>query len=54
METDAFTTHFWKIPYYGKKVAENLFETGLCLPSGSNLTDNDRERIAKVIKAVFG
>jgi dTDP-4-amino-4,6-dideoxygalactose transaminase len=45
---------FEKYPYYGKKVAENLFETGLCLPSGSNLTDNDRERIAKVIKAVFG
>jgi dTDP-4-amino-4,6-dideoxygalactose transaminase len=45
---------FEKYPYYGKKVAENLFENGLCLPSGSNLTDNDRERIAKVIKAVFG
>ena len=45
---------FEKYPYYGKKVAENLFETGLCLPSGSNLTNDDRERIAKVIKAVFG
>ena len=45
---------FEKYPYYGKKVAENLFETGLCLPSGSNLTDTDRERIAKVIKVVFG
>lgn len=45
---------FEKYPYYGKKVAENLFETGLCLPSGSNLTNDDRERIVKVIKAVFG
>jgi dTDP-4-amino-4,6-dideoxygalactose transaminase len=45
---------FEKYPYYGKKVAENLFENGLCLPSGSNLTDNDRERIAKVILQVFG
>lgn len=45
---------FEKYPYYGKKVAENLFETGLCLPSGSNLTNDDRERIANVIKAVFG
>jgi dTDP-4-amino-4,6-dideoxygalactose transaminase len=45
---------FEKYPYYGKKVAENLFETGLCLPSGSNLTVNDRERIAKVILQVFG
>ena len=40
-------------PYYGNKVAETLFENGLCLPSGSNLTDSDRERIATVIKSVF-
>jgi dTDP-4-amino-4,6-dideoxygalactose transaminase len=44
---------FSNYPYYGKKVAENLFETGLCLPSGSNLTDNDRERIVAVIVSVF-
>jgi dTDP-4-amino-4,6-dideoxygalactose transaminase len=44
---------FEKYPYYGNKVAETLFENGLCLPSGSNLTDSDRERIAKVIKSVF-
>lgn len=44
---------FEKYPYYGKKVAEQLFKNGLCLPSGSNLTDNDRERIASVIAAVF-
>jgi dTDP-4-amino-4,6-dideoxygalactose transaminase len=44
---------FEKYPYYGKKVAENLFQTGLCLPSGSNLTDNDRKRIAEVVKKVF-
>jgi dTDP-4-amino-4,6-dideoxygalactose transaminase len=40
-------------PYYGAKVCETLFENGLCLPSGSNLTDQDRERIAKAIKRVF-
>lgn len=45
---------FSTYPYYGKKVAENLFENGLCLPSGSNLTDLDRERISIVIKSVFG
>jgi dTDP-4-amino-4,6-dideoxygalactose transaminase len=44
---------FEKYPYYGNNVAETLFENGLCLPSGSNLTDSDRERIAKVIKSVF-
>ena len=31
--------------YYGTNVSEKLFEDGLCLPSGSSLTDNDRERI---------
>jgi dTDP-4-amino-4,6-dideoxygalactose transaminase len=45
---------FSNYPYYGNQVAETLFETGLCLPSGSNLTDIDRERISKVIKSVFG
>lgn len=44
---------FENYPYYGSNVAETLFENGLCLPSGSNLTDNDRERIASVIAAVF-
>ena len=44
---------FSNYPYYGSNVAETLFENGLCLPSGSNLTDNDRERIASVITAVF-
>jgi dTDP-4-amino-4,6-dideoxygalactose transaminase len=45
---------FEKYPYYGNKVAETLFENGLCLPSGSNLTDPDRFRIAKVVSRVFG
>jgi len=45
---------FEKYPYYGTQVAETLFETGLCLPSGSNLTANDRKRIAGVVEEVFG
>jgi len=44
---------FADAPYYGKKVAEELFDNGLCMPSGSNLSDNDRERIEKVIKDFF-
>lgn len=40
-------------PYYGGSLAENLFENGLCLPSGSNLTDQDRSRIEKVIFNLF-
>ena len=40
-------------PYYGENVAENLFNNGLCLPSGSNLTDTERARIAAKVKEVF-
>lgn len=43
---------FQDAPYYGDKVAEELFNTSLCLPSGSNLSDADRERIKAVISAV--
>jgi len=39
-------------PYYGGNVAESLFDSGLCLPSGSSLTDEDRSRIAEVLTAV--
>ncbi|MFX1771493.1 DegT/DnrJ/EryC1/StrS family aminotransferase [Riemerella anatipestifer] len=40
---------FAEAPYYGGRVAEQLFENGLCLPSGSNLTDADRQRISEVV-----
>lgn len=35
--------------YYGNHVSEKLFENGLCLPSGSNLTDEERQRIINSI-----
>ena len=44
---------FEKYPYYGGKVAETLFENGLCLPSGSNLTDIEREKIKQVVYSFF-
>lgn len=44
---------FADAPYYGTNVAEKLFDDGLCLPSGSNLTDDDRERIEKIIRKFF-
>lgn len=44
---------FEKYPYYGNKVAENLFEKGLCLPSGSNLSIEDKNRIKEVIVNFF-
>lgn len=40
---------FEKYPYYGKKNAETIFQNGLCLPSGSNLNEEDKERIKKAI-----
>ncbi|WP_091141604.1 DegT/DnrJ/EryC1/StrS family aminotransferase [Flavobacterium caeni] len=44
---------FEKYPYYGGNVSAQLFEDGLCLPSGSNLTDAERQRIATVIETFF-
>ena len=44
---------FQKYPYYGGKIAQQLFEDGLCLPSGSNLIENDRERISRVFNVFF-
>ena len=36
---------FSDAPYYGGIVSEQLFEQGLCLPSGSNLNTEDKKRI---------
>lgn len=44
---------FEKSPYYGKKVAEDLFFSGLCLPSGSNLSENELDRINNTILDFF-
>lgn len=35
---------------YGGVVSEDLFSRGLCLASGSNLTDDDRERIVEIVR----
>lgn len=39
--------------FFGTDVAENLFENGLCLPSGSNLTDADKARIESSIRKLL-
>lgn len=44
---------FEKYPYYGGNVSESLFKNGLCMPSGSNLTDEDRERIATTVNIIL-
>ncbi|MES2544095.1 MAG: DegT/DnrJ/EryC1/StrS family aminotransferase [Bacteroidota bacterium] len=44
---------FSTFPYYGNKVSEDLFITGLCLPSGSNTTDLELMRIKTSLDSFF-
>ena len=44
---------FKNCAYYGEQIAETLFENGLCLPSGSNLSEEDRLRIENSIRKLF-
>lgn len=44
---------FKDAPKYLNGVSDELFEKGLCLPSGSNLTDNERDRVFTAIKTYF-
>jgi len=44
---------FKNYPCYLNGVSDDLFERGLCLPSGSNLTEKERNRVTDVIKNVF-
>ncbi len=41
---------FESSPYYGATVSKDLFANGLCLPSGSNLTSDDKARIKTAIE----
>jgi dTDP-4-amino-4,6-dideoxygalactose transaminase len=40
-------------PYYGGQTAEYLFDIGLCLPSGSNLREEDFDRIFACLDTLF-
>lgn len=40
--------------FYGDGTAEQLFEQGLCLPSGSNLKTADLDKVVKNIKTLLG
>jgi dTDP-4-amino-4,6-dideoxygalactose transaminase len=42
---------FADAPYFGGNIAEKLFDNGLCLPSGSNLTPDELERVVGAIQA---
>ena len=44
---------FKDAPHYSNGTSESLFKDGLCLPSGSNLSENDFERIFLIINNLF-
>ena len=44
---------FNEYPYYGDGLSERLFEKGLCLPSGSNMTLEQQDRVINIIKSQF-
>jgi len=44
---------FAQAPFVGDGTAERLFANGLCLPSGSNLSDEDLERVATAVEEAF-
>lgn len=44
---------FENAPFFGDGTSEKIFEDGLCLPSGSNLTDEDLNKVVAAIKEVL-
>ena len=44
---------FKDFPFYGSGISEKLFAEGLCLPSGSNLSEEDLRRIVENLKKII-
>lgn len=44
---------FKDAPFYGSRVAEEIFNNGLCMPSGSNLTSEEINRIKESLNKFF-
>jgi len=44
---------FVQYNYIGGNVSEKLFENGVCLPSNTKMTDEDFERVCKIIKGMW-
>ncbi len=44
---------FKDAPFYGTGVAEKLFDTGLCLPSGVGMSESDVKRVTDVINKLL-
>lgn len=45
---------FEKYDYVGTDVSEKLFENGVCLPSDTKITDEEVNRVVKIIKGLWG
>ena len=43
---------FREFPVVGGSVSEDLFNRGICLPSGSSLTEEELERVCQVVRSV--
>ncbi len=41
---------FKDAPYYGSRYEEMLFDRGLCLPSGTNMTENAQQRVIDIVR----
>lgn len=37
-----------------ESIADRLFESGLCLPSGSSMTEEEQQRVIRVVRGVLG
>jgi dTDP-4-amino-4,6-dideoxygalactose transaminase len=44
---------FEKYDFVGTNVSEKLFENGVCLPSDTKMTDEDLEKVVKIIKGLW-
>ncbi|MGB3260087.1 DegT/DnrJ/EryC1/StrS family aminotransferase [Paenisporosarcina sp.] len=44
---------FEKYDFVGEGVSEKLFENGVCLPSDTKMTDDDLQRVVKIIKGLW-
>jgi dTDP-4-amino-4,6-dideoxygalactose transaminase len=44
---------FKEFKFFGEGISEKLFENGLCLPSGSNLSNEDLARVVKSIRYIL-
>jgi dTDP-4-amino-4,6-dideoxygalactose transaminase len=45
--------YFEQYDYIGTNVGQSLFENGVCLPSDSKLSNDDLNRIVKIIKGLW-